>query len=222
MEWNKRNNKMKFRFMKVTLASLFLLISCFANSGIISDTSSDLIGANLGGLEWLEFDVTRGLSSAEVTSDILDSYDGGNWRYATTAQAEALITSLAGGNFTNSGWNENYFAGVNWFQMAFGSFPLSYFTEHYFMYDKDAYGAGLGRAGYTALNQGNGKGWLSQSWGVSGGLATVRGLGGGSSSYSHMLVRNLSGTPSQDVPEPSTLIIFALGLIGLASRRFNK
>ena len=40
--------------------------------------------------------------------------------------------------------------------------------------------------------------------------------------------RNLSGFSSFDnlnvskVPEPSTLTIFALGMIGLASRRFKK
>ncbi|NQZ22998.1 MAG: PEP-CTERM sorting domain-containing protein [Colwellia sp.] len=27
---------------------------------------------------------------------------------------------------------------------------------------------------------------------------------------------------TQEVPEPSTLAIFALGMIGLASRRYNK
>jgi len=33
---------------------------------------------------------------------------------------------------------------------------------------------------------------------------------------------SLASTPSTNVPEPSTLAIFALGMIGLASRRFKK
>ena len=35
-------------------------------------------------------------------------------------------------------------------------------------------------------------------------------------------LRNFAYNSSTEVPEPSTLAIFALGMIGLASRRFKK
>jgi len=40
--------------------------------------------------------------------------------------------------------------------------------------------------------------------------------------WSEVLELAISGTKSTSVPEPSTLAIFALGMIGLASRRFKK
>ena len=43
--------------------------------------------------------------------------------------------------------------------------------------------------------------------------------------YSAAAISNVRGKtfePSTEVPEPSTLAVFALGLMGLAARRFKK
>ena len=211
---------------KLQLAGLLLLANCAlgaAHAGIIQDSTSDSVGANLGGLEWLEFTHTVGLNSATVDATILNAYDGGGWRYASTLEAETLLTSLMGGVYLGDGWNTQYYAGVNWFQNTFGNFAYSSYFEHYFMYDRDSEGFGIGRAGYTALNSTSG--WLSDSWGLNiTDAKTVTGLGGGSSFYAHMLVRDLSNgqNPSTDVPEPTTLTILALSLMGLLSRRLLR
>ena len=52
-----------------------------------------------------------------------------------------------------------------------------------------------------------------------GNFDSIRNLG--YDSYSTLLVKN-SLQDSLEVPEPSTLVIFAMGLLGLASRKFSK
>jgi hypothetical protein len=83
----------------------------------------------------------------------------------------------------------------------------------------DASGGTNGLGGTAARggwNSGNGTDFEEYSW--SGSEADILSLGSGNGSYTQ--VRN--GAVSQTVPEPSTLAIFALGIIGLASRRFKK
>lgn len=212
--------------IKLQVIGLLLLANCALNTahaGIIQDSASNSVGANLGGLEWLEFTHTVGLNSATVDTTILNVFDGGGWRYASTQEAETLLTSLMGGAYVGDGWSTQYYAGVNWFQNTFGNYAYSSYFEHYFMYDRDSEGAGVGRAGYTALD--STRGWLSDSWGLDiTDAKTVSGLGGGSSYWAHMLVRDLSSgqNPSTGVPEPTTLTIFAFGFMGLISRRFFK
>ena len=208
---------MNIKMIKAAFVPIIFSASSLVHAGIIQSVSSDDVGANLGGLEWLEFTNTFGLSSSNVATNILSTYDGGGWRYATTTEAEDLITSLAGGSIPIHGWHDQYFAGVNWFQSAFGSFPQGQWTEHYFMY---APSGASGYAGYTALS--STQGWLHDSWGLNESSArNVIDLSSGDARYAHMLVRDLS-SPLPSVPEPSTLAIFALGMIGLASRRFKK
>jgi hypothetical protein len=89
---------------------------------------------------------------------------------------------------------------------------------HSFNYDPNSTFTGRGScaAGWfsvnTTCNWGNGQGQVTNNsgWYAKPGQVSK-------SHYEQLVVRE-----SQQVPEPSTLAIFALGIMGLASRRFKK
>jgi len=103
-----------------------------ANAGIISGDYTLENGQNvaLQGLEWLSLDYTAGLSRTDIEDGFTDRYGNswqvGEWQYATRAQTETLLGSLWNGTY--AGFSAEDAIGANWFITQFGG--LSYDTGY--------------------------------------------------------------------------------------------
>jgi hypothetical protein len=156
-------------------------------------------------------------------NDVLTLIQSGNaledWRVASFSE---VVTMYQGFGFTvtpdnNSGTyypaNHAYGLVLNTLGSTYGNIGSYAFTVGYVSDVGSSYSGRDGsdqrtvQTGYFAdINKGF---WRGDSWGSEQGTSN-------SSIGTHLTRR------SQDVPEPSTLAIFALGMIGLASRRFKK
>ncbi len=211
--------------------TLIMLISISANAGIITDTDNDSFIDNSTGLEWMDFGINNGHTFDFVSQQTIAGgiYEG--WQVASAEQAygmwmnafrdiESIITTDAAGayeayhgaevvrsnfavlydimgvNVTRlpPRWNYEYDISVGWFNGTFGMSYVAYVE-------------------YTDPD-------LDMQFDD-----TIYYLDSDKSSdiydeidkkHSTMLVKITK------VPEPSTLAIFALGLIGIASRRLRS
>ncbi len=83
-------------FKSFVVAAALTLISVGANATVISrfgythDDTTDLVVG--GGLEWLQWDRTAGLSIQDATN-ILDTIEGGGWSIASNVQMSGLFNS---------------------------------------------------------------------------------------------------------------------------------
>jgi hypothetical protein len=215
---------MKFKFLNATWVVIIMLYTTFANAGLI-EADYKVFGDNLAvydttnNLTWLDFTVSRDFSYAESESLVP------GWRTATSNDVEALFDSLFGGVVYNGIGSALVHDGVFFdagvaFITLFGSSAHAaahngYSDGLYLGEDNILRGAGVY---HTELNPVTIHG---PNWYLNYGDASTTGAGFRTSIF---LVKDGSFTiePTQDVPEPSTLAIFALGMIGLASRRFKK
>jgi hypothetical protein len=238
---------MKFKFLKATLVGLFL--SCNVNAGIITygsyshDSNTNVVVGD--GLEWLKWSLTDNMSHSQAISYANSNY-GDGWEIATSNQVSGLVKSFDFGfswdpqNPTNESASSNFKSNS---QSGSVYNFVSMFGHTYIGSEGNSYAdwTRLGSRAYfgptdesdnttnlltlwslrnkTNLNCCNFKDdatltlnedYLKYRWDYSKsiGIALTR--------------KSTLPTPSVTVPEPSTLAIFALGLIGLASRRFKK
>ncbi len=194
---------MKNKFLKGLVASFALAASGIANAGLISLDGMGLI------TEWIDY---------ENQSNEMPGYIWGN---SDTLKADGVgiyveFANGLNGSLTYSGvselWNST-FSGLA-YDSASGIFTQA--SGLHFLFNVDTNGtlpmawvnnsivfSGNFDLDYNEYNgshfRANTTGWES---------ATVQVF---SSAY-----------PVQDVPEPSTLAIFAIGIMGLAFRKFNK
>ena len=216
---------MRFKYFKVSLVAFSLFISCWfnvASAGLINTTTDSFIDETAQ-LEWMDFGINNGYSFNGVLEqlDVGGVYEG--WSLASSDQVSEL-------------W-------IN----AFSSLNSSYYREYTPFIDSgqvgaknDFYGSSLDSVfslmGYNALTD-----YGTYSYGLfysDGGSLEAFGIedrvnigaidsayAGPCSNYgenyigleqSTMLVRAV------DVPEPSSLVLFVFGLMGLALRRFKN
>jgi len=202
---------MKFKFLKATFVGLILTVSSFANSGVIQ---SDFltIGDELAvydestNLTWLDLSLTRGLSYEQAIS----TYS--KFRHATHTEVTTLFTNFFGILETTNeiGSSSKATDFVDVFGPTFAELSLGRF------YDDDNISRIAG-AYFTfshVYTPDPGSHWVGIEDEVesSVGIYIV---------YDGSLTFN-EPQPDVSIPEPSTLAIFALGMIGLASRRFKK
>ncbi|MDO6446112.1 PEP-CTERM sorting domain-containing protein [Colwellia sp. 1_MG-2023] len=195
---------MKFKILKTVFASLILSICClsqFAHAGLI--TSNDVY--NDGSLEWLHFNFTVGLTSTES----LNTYEGEGFRLATADEATTLVNDWFGVNLDAGNTIVNGTAFSDLIDSWNEEFTINYTTV-------GSYGLVANYGLFGARSDNNNI--------FSNYYPTVYGAGGDASQIgaSYMLVRDVNKDVNVNVPEPSTLAIFALGIIGLASRRFKQ
>ena len=212
---------MKLKLLNIALVSLVLSVSCLtnvANAGLIKN--GNIITDTDTGLDWYALTATTGNSYNTMSSLLSDSnsiYFG--YEYASFQQLESLwqnagyITAIAPlvsiGNNTTT--NATDILALNNLMGLFGQTGTNCCARSSGIYNAisgnsrliwdwlpDAGGSGITYTGITTSPS-------AITW------APRNDIG-------HWLIKE---TPT-DVPEPSTLAIFALGIIGLASRRFNK
>tara|TARA_R110000737_G_scaffold351475_1_gene393850 strand:- start:15877 stop:16572 length:696 start_codon:yes stop_codon:yes gene_type:complete len=230
---------MKFKFLIIIKLAL---ISTFVNAGIITNTNNNSFINETTGLEWMDFGINNVMTFREVSDELRSGGKYEGWSIASETQVKALWHELyfstaetyyAHSFFASTnnnplwkdylsimGFNELRQDPANLMRDSLGIFlgddsNLKIATYHEDIYSNnvqahaalwDLYvtlpplcydpSCGPYPNGYSQQNEER---------------ANSSYLG-----YSTLLVRNKS------VPEPSTLAIFALGIMGLLSRRFKK
>jgi hypothetical protein len=237
---------MKFRILKTTIVSAFLLVSGLAEAGLIShnnyslNTDTNIVTNN--GTEWLQWDVTIG----ESINSALSKYASEGWMLASNAQMAGLFTDFGWGssvqeddkidtiidtigNYSASGDEsamDNFIElfGTTFFFSFSGSNPAGILDQRsasalfgsdldndgmfrYALVNSDYYRCTRGSCSELA----DSASMVSDSfWNIDGNYIIDYARGG------------VALTRVVDVPAPSTILIFALGLMGLAARRFKK
>jgi hypothetical protein len=238
---------MKFKFLKAAAAGFILSASCLvnvANAGLISDTDNKSFIDETTGLEWMDFGINNNLTFNDVLLEleIGGLYDG--WELASEQQVLTLwnniyfsqVDGVNSGQFSayaeNSALWESYndIIGHNsyWLDVT-GEFFRT--NEGFFVGDN----GNIKKASYSEITDINSvRGYANlydnapyvlpplcfdPSCGAypnGYGQQNISRANDENEGYSTLLVK------TTEVPEPSTLAVFALGMIGLASRRFKK
>ena len=230
---------MKFKFLKQLALVLSLVVSANATAGIISSTdshtTSDGSVVNLSGLDWLTWDVTTGQSRTNIEDGFEGLLDDG-WRYATVTEYKTMMESVFD---THNGWSDENKDGARWiynnlsgrtddtgyghieFRNYWGAKSARF--SNYYGADSECH-VGLVWSCFGSMYFQAGRlrpvGYIKSGWSSwhdnSGYVKRPKAHMKEIEAVSSALVR------ANVVPEPSTLAIFALGMIGLASRRFKK
>ena len=214
-----KGNTMNIKMLKSALAGLVLSVSGLANAGLIN---SDYLNLNdnlavyddVQNLTWLDISVSSGWSSNTWSS--LIQQDSG-WRLALNSEVESLFNQAFSTFYDVYPANTNYIDTIdsdlvtnfNDFQSLFGihAFGSNTITNTYGRYiDEDGIHRLMGVSGWSSTNR---------IWGLEASGTYSLSADTGMGIY---LVRD----EMESIPEPTTLAIFALGIIGLASRRFKK
>jgi len=226
---------MKFKFLKAALTGLILTVTSLAQAGIINvnNTGTEYATghfANLQGLDWLSWDTAAGLSRQQVENGALGLVSDG-WRYASVFEINTLFNSLKKGYFGTGYFYSNWSDGSNWLWKSFDSddyinnygvnLGRSYSRIGDFRYGKEgecSTNTLYGCRGHMRAGDSDSYGWMKDTYhNGSMIIADSSTWNNVNDTVGHALVRSQTA-----IPEPSTIAIFALGMIGLASRRFKK
>jgi hypothetical protein len=215
---------MTFKFLKATFAGAVLSVSSLsANAGLI-EADLHSIGDNLitydsnQNLNWLDLNLTANMSETELLNSSYVKIDG--MRLATTSEVKNMFFGHFSGITDPTARYETFtqplsqgYGQVLEFIRLFGvtySNVNANFSYGWYINDSDilsmasAYSQFVTPVLQQVLIPGNG-------WNYESARDT------GQQEFGWYLVKNTT-----EVPEPSTLAIFALGMIALASRRFKK
>jgi len=225
-ERNKEDYQMKFKFLIASFAGLLLSVSSIAHAGLITKyyvadlTSENTTLLSVG--DTITWSVTF-----DDTSLVMNQYDDGLDGVAGTSD-----------DFSNATFTTTPTSSYNIYANATFDFQSLIAASN----NEIAILTGL----YADINQFNRSWYFARTNGTQNQMTTFYDditfdaadfpttLGGGTGSFKHYYRNNLNNLLSinlnfnkvrevvQTVPEPSTLAIFALGMIGLASRRFKK
>jgi len=220
-------SKMKYRCLLAALIVIVLSVSSIVTAGVISigsltsndDGSTQIIKDSLNKREWLRWDVLANLNYAQtLAATTVGSYQG--WEIANEMDAELFVKALTGTTFDFSVLPEQIRIHDSYTGPDYSSTQMTALLG-------DSFIRGGGERDIAWFRQNN-----DADTPISMHFLLVRDtafMGAGSSSMS--LDENYAGTSSvgipwlmyktTDIPEPSTLAIFALGLMGLMSRRFK-
>jgi len=215
---------MKLKFLNITLMVVMLSASGLLNSAnasiithgnLTTDTDSNVIIDTQTGRQYLRFDEFD-LTYAETLGATSTGGIYEEWNIATVSISDDFIQALFPTNLNNPCITDDVTpigteCGIisNWVDDSLGfSFNENW---DYFAYLNNS--LGLNNIGLVQLVD-NGVVRDHEQWGSSTTLDEVNSLG----DPVHLLLYK-DGT---EVPEPSTLAICALGVVGLALRRFNK
>ncbi len=223
--------------MKKLLTGLILLLAPFTSSaGIITDTNNNSFIDETTGFEWLDFGINNHQTYDYVNSQLAIGGEYEGWRLATEDDVFVMMANAFLGLGASGEAPNNY--GTDQLRVTDGKnkagsvmSPIFEAMGHnYVIYSghkyeqQAAYGLfestkGLGLIEHyeftgserdlTYDDQAQFRTSVDFSWHTDN----------TSPLYSTMLIRTDMAT---DVPEPSTFAIFALGMLGLASRKFKK
>jgi len=189
---------MNIKMLKAAVAGLILPIGGFANATLIDNDSYTTDTES--GLDWIDWTAASGVTQ----TDALAIFESGGWRVANQNDVYELLnnffdTTLSSSSSTliSTGSLPDFTAKFTQFKGLFGSNNGSQVFGRI-----EGFGLIGAQSNYVF------GGYIPSYYGSINNTNTREGVA---------LVRN-----TIQVPEPATLAIFALGIIGLASRRFKK
>ncbi|MBA6378614.1 MULTISPECIES: PEP-CTERM sorting domain-containing protein [unclassified Colwellia] len=233
---------MKFKFLNTSLVSLILSAGCLVNishAGLIT-LGDSLSGGGVDGWQAImvinendAYTNTSGTTELVTLSNF--NFTVGNYRGQVTPFV-VKINNATTNDFTLMAIGDTRYSGLDYFGLGDVSFGFSAALNQFSLaagetitsgfLDADANGVSSGSVipfiGGDSLFLTGGSG-NSQSGNLSQGVGNSPTFGastfnnGLSRDYSYNITAEISS-----VPEPTTLAIFALGMIGLASRRLKK
>ena len=226
---------MKFKFLKTALVSTVLVVSSFANAGLIIASGDSNINDSLN---TQFFNSLFGGQEVIGRNGSLNTWATNNWGAFATSTATSYTTTSSISSSLSADW------------VILGSGSTITASEFSFLDSFVNDGGNLwvvGEAsGYTAINAVATSVLNHFNTGMNISEATVYATGtasseaillgggpsfkvnwasyitGGTALYSDNNGAIISSFNTTSVPEPSTLAIFALGIMGLAARRFKK
>jgi len=208
---------MKFQFSNVVIIGCVLSFGCMlnvANAGIINNGDFTTVD----GADWLDMSFTDGKSYNEVLSLIQSGNTLFGWRVASFNEVEAMYRSF-GYTETPNDTSDQYYVTNNGYDQVLQHLGSTYnggttyaFTVGYVNNIGNNYSSQntwqqVVQTG--AISSNNNGFWRGDSW-------------GNAQSNANSMIGTYLTRGGAVVPEPSTLAIFVLGIMGLASRRFKK
>ncbi|WP_259368488.1 PEP-CTERM sorting domain-containing protein [Colwellia sp. BRX10-4] len=199
---------------------LAITTSCLSNAGLITDHDG-YVTDSVTGWQWLDARFTDNMSY----NDVLASTTSGSligWEIASTSEVLGLLLHqnnnvLIPTTGTGRTWDTSIFSFKALVMMlGDGSYYGDNANHGYLNGMTTEISSYSNRAGAPRTVQ---IGWWSDK--VAQGFLRDDSWGPGSHSTTNIRT-NTWLVKKAEVPEPSTLAIFALGMIGLASRRFKK
>jgi hypothetical protein len=197
--------------MKALFASVFFtvsLMSNIANAGLITTDEWHNTNDAFGGLKMSLYsdDVFLAVSKSGVfhKNDDYQMLDG--YRLMASSEYQDIITSYVSANGFPPGITWPYYNQGGWSGYDFESVRRYYFT--------------YSDTNVNGIVHHVGQGDTNAVWGTNAQFLTTNVATDVSLWAGFVLIKDDSNAAI--VPEPTTLAIFALGMIGLASRRFNK
>jgi hypothetical protein len=223
---------MKYKLLnKVVITSVFIF-SCVINSasaglitiGALSSNdvnSTEVITDSLNNLEWLRWDQLKDKTHSELLVETAATGAYSGWNIAGVKQANWFLSALYNdASLGNCSINEGHqycalngsFTSKDYTSLLGDSFEVGKSSADAVWFYDDTLSDG--KAGYLLLESGS----LSQKFNEFGTIAAteVDSLFTGDNSTGWLMYRSTA------VPEPRTLAIFALGVLGLSFRRFKK
>lgn len=181
---------------KIFFAILFIIFENHATAGIIVDNNTY---TTVNELDWLDFKTTVGKTQQQVLATNI------GWRAATQSEMKSMMESFF---FDDS---------LLWSDANQVTHGYAQFTERGELFVK-YFGETDGFDSSYATSEGYGLIGIDQNFYAGFGYSYAN-VGYSSSSTGIALVRK---SIIETVPEPSTLAIFGLALMGLTSRRLQK
>jgi hypothetical protein len=212
---------MKFKVLKAAIAVMLIAISTASSASLVIGSLKLEVGDNhvsdsLNNLEWLRWDQVKSLNYSQLLTQLSAGRDWDGWNIADNDYANKFVnatlgdirscTSLTLNEVCASSFDHSQFKRV----MGFGSSPSRNFA--FFLSPSTSAEVGNLQSNFdTGLIKQNR--WssiaVSDDYSEGGSRADAQ--------IGFMLYRD-----AVQVNAPATLAIFALGMIGLASRRFKK
>ncbi|MGK0235249.1 MAG: hypothetical protein ACI9EK_001782 [Psychroserpens sp.] len=226
--------KCKFtNYVLVGLLFIFIIPVNDANAGLINDTNNNSFIDQNTGLEWMDFGVNNGMSYNDVTLQLLAGGDYYGWKLANKSQVYEMWANAFLGLGASSEFPDGN--GLGQLFVYDGADEIDSVFTHIFnvmgfntnidlasVYDRrysSAWFPGTEGLSYVEWRQQSDTSGISQF----GDMAALRDYQDySSSSDEEDIKRGTMLIRVTDVPEPSTLAIFLLGIVGVASRRFKK
>jgi hypothetical protein len=234
-------NQMRFRILTTMIAGVCLAFSSLANSALITHKNYTLntdtnIVTHTDGTDWLQWDVTIG----ESINSALSKYASEGWMLASNAQMAGLFTDFGWGSSVHE---DDIIATYGTYSASADESDMDKFIELFgttvFNRFRNPEGILSQRSSYAIFGSDLDNDGLYRNALV--GSDFYRCGRGGCGEYEdmaqiaddnvwgidvdrilHYAAHGIALTRVVEVPSPSTILVFALGLMGLASRRFYE